>query len=86
MVKTFFDLKSLLVFSLFYFDTNRTGAGNEHWKNNIFSDHGILTSLRVEEMYSSLPRRLQSSILYLFKSILHNGICTINISRKSQRY
>jgi hypothetical protein len=84
MVKLFFDLKLLLVFSLLCFGINRSGEGNEQRKKHFFSNHGFLTPLRIEEMYSSLSRRLQGSIVHLSKLILHDGIRAINLSRKSQ--
>ena len=84
MIKLFFDLKLLLVFSPLCFGINRSGEGNEQRKKHFFSNHGFLTPLRIKEMYSPLSRRLQGPIVYLFKSILHDGIRAINLSRKSQ--
>ena len=84
MIKLYFDLKLLLVFPPPGFGINRSGEGNEQRKKHFFANHGFLTPLRIEEMYSPLSRRLQGPIVYLFKSILHDGIRAINLSRKSQ--
>jgi len=86
MVKMFFDLKSLLVFIRFHSFQYTRRAENEQWKNHFYSNHGFLSSLRIQQMRTTISRQQQNSIVHLLKSILNHGVRPIDLSRKPKRY
>jgi hypothetical protein len=47
---------------------------NEFWKNDIFSDHGLLVGIRIPPVRRAIFRQLQNQKLFVLGSIFKYGL------------
>jgi hypothetical protein len=59
---------------------------DEFRENDLRSTHGLCSRLRISLLRRTLSRQLQNQEFFLLGSVSHVGLCSIDLSRESQRY
>lgn len=71
---TLIDLKPVLYYG--HSNNLQEGVANEFWKNNLCTDNGFSSSVRISQMCQTLSWQLQSTKFFLSRSISMFGICS----------
>jgi len=83
--KLFIDLK-LFSSACHSLALNYEEMVNEFWKNDIFSDYGLLACIRIPTVRRALFRQLQNQKLFVLGSVFKHGLCSAYLQRKPARY
>ena len=80
------DLNGLLSYGGIFLSSVRRATAHEQRTNSVFTDSRLYSKASIQNLCSSLQRKLSSQIVLLFRPIPDNGFCPANVSRKPKRY
>ena len=76
------DLKSGIYYSRS--ESKKRGAANECKKNSFLTNNGLFSISSISKVYKTISGKLQDAKVFLLRSISVYGICSIDISGKSE--
>jgi hypothetical protein len=59
---------------------------DEFWKNDIYSNHGLLAGIRIPSVRRTIFRQLQNKKFFLLGSVFKYGLCSAYLQGKPTRY
>ena len=83
--KLFIDLK-YYSFGCHSLALNYEEMADEFWKNDIYSNHGLHTCIRIPSVRQTIFRQLQNQKFFLLGSVFKYGVRAAYLQRKLARY